>query len=337
MNLGGLIMWYDYNNILSRNAMLNFILTNRGGGKTYGFKKKAINNFLKKNEQFMYVRRYKTEFKKIQTFFDDIKIEFPDHEFKCNKNFAFIDDKVCGYFVPLSTANNEKSTAYPNVTLMGFDEFIIDKKNQRYLPDEPILLDGLIETVVRQRDNLTVVCLANNVTLSNPYFEHWNIFPDFTEGIKTYERGEKICVELRADKEFIEQKIKTRWGKLNANTRYGEHAIYNKSLKDDDSFIMNKKPSNCKFMFSIILNSEEVGIWLFDDMFFCDKKIINTSPLRYALQKDDLTLDNRMIDKINSSSMIYVFKNAFKNGRVFYKNKYIKSTIFDILRYIGIR
>ena len=41
--------WYDYNNILSRNSMLNFILTNRGGGKTFGFKKKAINNWLKNN------------------------------------------------------------------------------------------------------------------------------------------------------------------------------------------------------------------------------------------------------------------------------------------------
>jgi len=330
-------MYYDYNNILSRNAMINFILTNRGGGKTYGFKKKAINNFLKKGEQFIYVRRYKTEFKKILTFFEDIKEQYPEHTFKCSKNFAYIDDKIAGYFIPLSTANNEKSTAYPFVTLMGYDEFIIDKKNQRYLPSEPILLDGLIETVVRNRDNLTIVCLANNVTISNPYFEHWNIYPDFEKGIKTYNRGEKICVELNADEEFIKEKIKTRWGKLISNNKYGEHALYNKTLNDDETFIMNDKPSNSKFVFSFILNNNEVGIWLFDDMFYCDKKIINTSKFRYALQKDDLTLDNRMVEKVNSSSMIYVFKNAFKNGRVFYKNKYIKANVYDILKYIGIR
>jgi predicted AAA+ superfamily ATPase len=97
-------MYYDYNDILSRNAMINFILTNRGLGKTYGIKKKFINNFLKKGEQFVYVRRYKTEFKKILTFFDDIADQFPNHSFKCTKNFAYIDDKVCGYFIPLSTA-----------------------------------------------------------------------------------------------------------------------------------------------------------------------------------------------------------------------------------------
>jgi len=330
-------MYYDYNNVLSRNAMLNFILTNRGGGKTYGFKKKAINNYLKKGEQFIYVRRYKTEFDDITTFFDDISHEYPEHTFKASKKHAYIDDKLVGFFVPLSTANNKKSTAYPYVKLLCFDEFIIDKKNQRYLPNEPILLDGLIETVVRQRDDLTVICLANNVTIANPYFQHWDIYPDFEKGIKTYNRGERICVELNADEEFIEAKIKTRWGKLNQHTKYGQHAIYNKSLSDDDSFIMNDKPSNSKFVFSFILNDNEVGIWLFDDMFYCDKKIINTSKFRYALQMGDLSPNNRMIEKINSSSMIYVFKNAFKNGRVFYKNKYIKSNVYDILKYVGIR
>jgi hypothetical protein len=184
---------------------------------------------------------------------------------------------------------------------------------------------------------LTVVCLANNVTICNPYFEYWEIYPDFEKGIRTYNRGEKICVELNADDEFIEAKIQTRWGKLISNNKYGEHAIYNKSLTDDDSFIMDKKPNNCKFVFSITLNGEEVGFWNFDDMFYCDKKIINTSKLRYALQKEDLTPDARIVEKVNASSLIYLFKNAFKNGRVFYKNKYIKSNVYDILKYIGIR
>jgi hypothetical protein len=331
-------MWYDYNNILSRNAMINFILTNRGGGKTYGFKKKAITNFLKKGYQFIYVRRYKTEFDDITTFFDDIKHEFPEHTFKATKKHAFIDDKLVGFFIPLSTANNKKSTAYPNVKLICYDEFVIDKKNQRYLPQEPNLLNGLIETVVRQRDDLTVLCLANNVTISNPYFQFWGIYPDFEKGIKSYNiNGEKICVELNSDEEFIEHKIKTRWGKLINGTKYGEHAIHNKSLSDDNEFILPQKPSNSKFMFSLTLHDEEIGVWSFGDIFYCDKKIITTSSLRYALQKDDLTPNLKIIDRVNHASIIYVFKNAFKNGRVFYKNKYVKATMYDILKYVGIR
>ena len=52
--------WYNYDKINSYNAMLNIIMTNRGFGKSYGSKKMAIKNFIKKGEQFVYVRRYKT-------------------------------------------------------------------------------------------------------------------------------------------------------------------------------------------------------------------------------------------------------------------------------------
>lgn len=331
-------IYYNYNNILSRNAMLNFILTNRGGGKTYGFKEKAINNFLKKGKQFIYVRRYKSEFNKIITFFDKIKEKYPNHTFKCTKHFAYIDDKIAGYFIPLSTANNEKSTEYPNVTLICYDEFIINKKNQRYISDEPFLFDGLIETVVRMRDDVTVLCTANNVTLTNPYFEYWGIYPDFEDDIRTYDiGGEKVCVEIRANKDFIEEKIKTRWGKLSTKTQYGKHSLYNETLYDDSSFIFDKRPQKSIFLFSIILNGSELGVWSNGEKYYVDKKIIATTKLRYVLQKDDMSPDYRMVQKVNSSPLIYGLKKSFTNGKVFYKDKYVKSQMYDIFKFIGIR
>ena len=71
------VEFYDYNRIKSYNALFNFILSPRGNGKTYGAKKFVIKRFLKYGEQFIYVRRYKTEFKKLKLFFDDIRNEFP--------------------------------------------------------------------------------------------------------------------------------------------------------------------------------------------------------------------------------------------------------------------
>ena len=49
-------MFYSYDRIRSYNAKWNFIISNRGGGKTYGFKMMAIKNFLKNDKQFIYVR-----------------------------------------------------------------------------------------------------------------------------------------------------------------------------------------------------------------------------------------------------------------------------------------
>ena len=70
--------FYNYDKIRSYNALMNIIMTNRGFGKTYGFKDIAIKNFLKNGKQFMYVRRYKTDIskEKIAMFFADIQEKY---------------------------------------------------------------------------------------------------------------------------------------------------------------------------------------------------------------------------------------------------------------------
>ena len=44
--------YYDISTLLSYNKILNFIIGQRGGGKTFGAKKWCINDFLKKENQF---------------------------------------------------------------------------------------------------------------------------------------------------------------------------------------------------------------------------------------------------------------------------------------------
>ena len=78
-------IYYSYNDIFSYNKLINFVVSNRGGGKTFGFKNWAIKDFLKNENQFVYLRRYKSELEKdnnIKNFFDDIKYKFPEHEFE---------------------------------------------------------------------------------------------------------------------------------------------------------------------------------------------------------------------------------------------------------------
>ena len=40
-------MYYDYNKLYSYNALFNFIIGERGVGKTYGIMKKAVKDFIK--------------------------------------------------------------------------------------------------------------------------------------------------------------------------------------------------------------------------------------------------------------------------------------------------
>ena len=220
-----------------------------------------------------------------------------------------------------------------------YDEFIIDKKNQRYISNEVNLFMNLVETVIRLRDNCIVIMLANNVTITNPYFQYFNIYPDFQSGIKSYNDG-LISVEMDdGDNDYLNKKLNTRWGKLSTSVAFGKHSIYNESLIGNEYFIVDKKPKNCIVYFSVIYNNSNVGIWYAPDInkYYCDDKIVNTSKLQYVLQKDDMTPDTIQVDNANKSYMVYQFKEYFKNGQVIYKNKFIKDNVYDIMKFIGIK
>ena len=88
-------MYWNIKNSLSHNCLFNFIVGDRGVGKTYGCKKWAIEDFLKTGAQFIYLRRYQTEFKRTNKFFDDIEIAANIHivkiiNFKLNTCFIFL-------------------------------------------------------------------------------------------------------------------------------------------------------------------------------------------------------------------------------------------------------
>lgn len=104
-------IFYDYDKILSYNAMLNFLLGERGVGKTYGVTKFVVNQFLKKKEDFAYIRRYKSEISAaVPSFFSKINEnnEFPNH-FLSSKGKKFYCDMVpFGYAMTLSTAQDLK-------------------------------------------------------------------------------------------------------------------------------------------------------------------------------------------------------------------------------------
>ena len=64
--LGGEVAlhYYDYHRILSYNCPVNLLFGERGCGKSYGAKKYVIEQYLKKQSQFLYLRRYDNELKK---------------------------------------------------------------------------------------------------------------------------------------------------------------------------------------------------------------------------------------------------------------------------------
>lgn len=95
-------IFLDFNKPLSYNALLSFIVTERGLGKSYGAKKYVAKHFVKKHKQFAYIRRYKTELKEalikkgVPIFWNQIKSdpEVNNYKFNNNSELLYINDEV---------------------------------------------------------------------------------------------------------------------------------------------------------------------------------------------------------------------------------------------------
>lgn len=322
-------MYWDIKVPLSYDCLFNFIVGARGTGKTYGCKDYAIKDFLKRNNQFVYVRRFKTELKKNHKFFDDIKGAFPDHEFKVDGMNYLIDGKACGNAIALSTSKIEKSTPYPNVTTIIFDEFILDKGAHHYLPDEVTNFLELYSTVARLRD-VRVFFISNALTVTNPYFLYFDLkLPYNTKGISA---KNDILVQMVQANEYEEKASSTRFGKLVSGTPYGEYAIHNKFLRDTDTFI-GKKTKTAKYVFTLRYKGNNYGVWIDynEGLQYLSSDVDQSCKVVYSVTMDDHT-PNTLLLKGQKSVLVEQLLKNYKAGVVRFENINLKNICSDILK-----
>lgn len=324
-------MWYDNSRLLSYNKILNFIISNRGDGKTYNAKDWCIRDFKKNKKQFVWVRRYKEELKKKGKFFDDIKEKYPNDKLEVKGYTALINDEIAGYFIPLSTSKIEKSTSYPNVNKIIFDEFIIDKGVMHYLPNEVELFLDLVETIQRIRDDVRVELIANNVTVVNPYFMFFKLKLDSNKRFNVFD---EIVVEYYTDDDFINKKKQTRFGRLVAGTKYEEFAIENKPLRDNEIFIAKKTPKS-DFMLAIKYNNRYYGFWVDykEGLVFVNEQYDPSSYSLYALNKDDHEPNLLLIKSLKKGTQLQRIIYCFENGLIRFENMQVKNQFYEFIGY----
>lgn len=334
-------MWYDKQAVLSYNRFLNFILSNRGGGKTFHFTKWAVEDFKKNGNQTMWVRRYDTELTDEKKgilvknrFFDAVKKEglFPDDELKIEGGSGMVNGEEAIIFVALSTSQQLKSVNFPNVNKIIFDEFLIKPgSSNSYLKAEVELFLDLCETVFRTRDNGRAILLANNITVVNPYFTFFNIKPNKDERFTV--KGQ-ICVEMFKDSDFVERKKQTRFGQLVQGTRYGDYVIENKALLDTDTFIEEKTPKS-EFMLGMKYDGMMYGFWVDYKvgLIYVNKQYDPSSYSLYCLTKDDHEPNLLLIKSLGDSKRVQRIVYAFRNGLLRFSDMQVKNQFYEFISY----
>lgn len=339
--------YWDIKRTLSYNCLFNFIIGNRGAGKTYGSLKYAVEKYIKEKErgnnwQFLYVRRIKTELDKLTVtrggrLFNSVQKEFPEHTLKAESNILYCDGEIMGYAVPLSTASVMKSDAFPDVQLIIFDEFIIDNSGTyHYLKDEVRKFLDLYETVARpgtDHPQVVVFFLSNAVSIANPYFDYFYLNKPYNGEFQRFGKSKDILVQdVKADT-LQKDKHTSRFGQLIDGSEYASYAIDNEWLLDNSDFL-EKKTQRCEYRMSLRYKDNWIGVW-YDPiqwLYYISLDVDLQYPVKYSATTDDHK-PNIMLMKCGKQ--LNDFKhliNAYNMGAVRYESVKIKSWFRDIMR-----
>lgn len=326
-------MWYDINKTLSYNCLFNFVIGNRGCGKTYGAKKRVIKNFIDKGEQFVYLRRYQDELgETAESYFNDIILnnEFPNAKIEYKSGCYFVNDELAGYSMALTKAKDYKSIAYPLVSMIIFDEFLIeDNGYARYLKNEVKQFLNFYMSIDRYR-GVIVFFLANSVSIINPYTLYFNLSLPYNSN---FVRKGDLLLQLVNDEEFIKERKQTRFGKLIEGTEFSEYAIENKFQDNNKTFIM-RKTEKASYYFTFIYNDVKYGVWIDykEGKMFVSENVDPSCKIVYAITTSDHTPNTLLLNNLNKSPFFKMFIDNYKMGNVYFESIKIKQIVYEVIR-----
>ena len=214
--------YYTLDNILRYNADYNIIYGERSNGKTTAVLRYALEDYIKSGykNQIAIVRRWEEDFKgkNGQQMFNNIiqlgwirdltkdkynSVYFYSQRwYLCNYNDKGekIEQEKEPFALGFSITSEEhyKSTSYPNIKNILFDEFIT---RGYYLPEEFIKFQNLLSTIIRLKTDVKIFMCGNTINKFCPYFAEMgltNIRKQKKGTIDIYSYGDsdlKVAVE----------------------------------------------------------------------------------------------------------------------------------------------
>lgn len=333
-------IFYSLQPLLSYNAYLNFVCGGRGIGKSYGIKDFVAKRFINHRDEFVYIRRYATEISdatmagKKPIFWNQISINneyYKDFKMDNTSEVFTINKKVCGYAIPLSTANIKKSATFENVKTIIFDEFTLDESGfYSYLNNEVFQFLELLETIGRMRNNIRVILIGNYLSHSNPYFDYFNLSLPYGGEFKTFKNGLILVNYVKNNEKFQQAKRQTKLGQLIENTEYGDYNIYNKALLDTDVFL-KKKNKNCKFTYNIKANNIVYGVWVNEKegYILISKNYDKNFKSIFSIEPKDHAENTLLLNRLKPPLSILVEK--YRMARLFFEDIQTKNNVLSVL------
>ena len=214
--------YYSLNAILSKNATYNVIFGERSNGKSYAVLEYALTDFWNHRNELAIVRRWSDDFigKRGQMIFASLEHNgkgenavtritngeytgiyyFASKWYLCRYDESGkreIMDQPFAYGFSITAQEHDKSTSYPWIKNVLFDEFLT---RTQYVADEFVLFMNVLSTIIRDRSDVKIFMLGNTVNRYCPYFNEMGLkhVKDMKQGtIDVYTYGDsKLTVAV---------------------------------------------------------------------------------------------------------------------------------------------
>jgi Podovirus DNA encapsidation protein (Gp16). len=354
--------WYNYDHIDERKCQYNVIFGERSNGKTYGALKKILENYVTKKEKGAYIRRYKEDYrgKRGEALFESIEKDqviseltngkydgvkylsgrwyLSKYDEKSNKKIPS-EDPFC-YGFAISDVEHDKSTSYPDVTTIVFDEFLT---RGCYLPNEFVMFMNTLSTIIRHRNNVVIYMLGNTVNRFSPYFIEMGLthVQEMEQGqIDVYSYGDsklKVAVEYCASPKKEGKKSDVYFAFDNPSLELITGGAWEIALYPHCPCDYEKQ--DVKFSFFMIFNDSvlqgDIVILKNNNFIYFHRK---TTPIQkpdkdliFSIEYDPRLNYVRNMSKSNLK-IVHRVRDYFKNDKIFYQDNEVGEVVRNYLQ-----
>lgn len=345
------IKYYHAGRLLSYNAILNIVNSNRTYGKTWGFKIRAWKRALKRGKKTIWVRRFKNEAQECATSFYTSK----DLQAKCgiipydketnNGNFKQ-DGNTCYIrrngrwewfckIVYLSKSAAMRSADDVDVDTIVFDEYTTTPERYvRYRGNE--VLDFIDLFFSAKREHIVrIFMLGNNESIVNPYLDYFGIpaLPVEFEGIKTYKHGTIAVQKINNPQRKVDTYAKGVAAMLDGTT-YGDY-IYQSEYKTSKRVRLAKTPENATFYAQVVFDNNPLSIRCANGLFYIDKCVIDyTRPV--IVNKSMAKYPKEVLLNRQTKKWLDALYRAIVYDLVRYSSNEIYERAFAFIKYVAV-
>lgn len=342
--------------VLSYNAIITEILTNRNYGKTWAFKKRAVRRAMKHGKKTIWLRMFETEKKEcITSFYNSADLQrycnvsIYDPQYNKNGNIKQIGNtiyfrkKIKGKWTKwkwflkvykLSDADAIRSADDVDVDTIVFDEFT--KPPHRYnlfRGDIATALSDILFTLKREHE-VRIIVTGNKESLSNPINDYFKIptLPTKYEGIRRFKKGAFVVQQINNKPDNTTNYSKSLFN-LFKGTPYGNY-IYDDAYKNQKGVKVAKTPHGASIYCQVYIEGKAFKISASNDLFYVNKNIDTTRRVFCDVPPNKWAREQQLVRRYRRYFDALVC--AIADGRIYFDNAVTAESFLTFYKWLSI-